>query len=98
MPSTKTDFVSCPSCGRASLICSIQPLKSLKRLGHLPSVTVAVMGCIVNRPGESTDADYRYAGSIYGKIDLYCGEEVVRKKVLESETVDELFDFIINID
>ena len=52
----------------------------------------------MNGPGESTDADYRYAGSIYGKIDLYCGEEVVRKKVLESETVDELVDFIINID
>ena len=65
---------------------------------HLPSVTVAVMGCIVNRPGESTDADYRYAGSIHATIDLYCGEEVVRKKVLESETVDELVDFIINID
>lgn len=73
-------------------------MRTSSSTGHLPSVTVAFMGCIVNGPGEMTDADYRYAGSIHGKINLYCGEEVVRKKVLESETVDELVDFIIHID
>jgi (E)-4-hydroxy-3-methylbut-2-enyl-diphosphate synthase len=94
MRSTKTEFVSCPSCGRTLFDLQETTAKITESTGHLPGVTVAVMGCIVNGPGEMADADFGYVGTIPGKIDLYYGKEVVRKNVVEEAAVDELVDLI----
>lgn len=94
MRSTKTEFVSCPSCGRTLFDLQETTAKISDATGHLPGVTVAVMGCIVNGPGEMADADFGYVGTIPGKIDLYYGKEVVRKNVPEEEAVVELVDLI----
>ena len=94
MRSTKTEFVSCPSCGRTLFDLQETTAKITESTGHLPGVTVAVMGCIVNGPGEMADADFGYVGTIPGKIDLYYGKEVVRKNVPELDAVDELVDLI----
>ena len=90
MRSTKTEFVSCPSCGRTLFDLQETTAKITEATGHLPGVTVAVMGCIVNGPGEMADADFGYVGTIPGKIDLYYGKEVVRKNIAEDLAVDEL--------
>lgn len=94
MRSTKTEFVSCPSCGRTLFDLQETTAKITEETGHLPGVTVAVMGCIVNGPGEMADADFGYVGTIPGKIDLYYGKEVVRKSVPEANAVLELVDLI----
>jgi len=94
MRSTKTEFVSCPSCGRTLFDLQETTAKITEETGHLPGVTVAVMGCIVNGPGEMADADFGYVGTIPGKIDLYYGKEVVRKSVTEENAVAELVDLI----
>ncbi len=94
MRSTKTEFVSCPSCGRTLFDLQETTAKIQEETGHLPGVTVAVMGCIVNGPGEMADADFGYVGTIPGKIDLYYGKEVVRKNVPEEDAVLELVDLI----
>ena len=74
MRSTKTDFVSCPSCG-----CTLFDLQEVteqikEKTGHLPGVSIAIMGCIVNGPGEMADADFGYVGGAPGKVDLYVGK------------------------
>eukprot|EP00568_Trieres_chinensis_P003659 CAMPEP_0183308100 /NCGR_PEP_ID=MMETSP0160_2-20130417/19815_1 /TAXON_ID=2839 ORGANISM="Odontella Sinensis, Strain Grunow 1884" /NCGR_SAMPLE_ID=MMETSP0160_2 /ASSEMBLY_ACC=CAM_ASM_000250 /LENGTH=750 /DNA_ID=CAMNT_0025471857 /DNA_START=110 /DNA_END=2358 /DNA_ORIENTATION=+ len=94
MRNTKTEFVSCPSCGRTLFDLQETTAKIQESTGHLPGVTVAVMGCIVNGPGEMADADFGYVGTLPGKIDLYYGKEVVRKSVPEAEAVDSLVDLI----
>jgi len=94
MRSTKTEFVSCPSCGRTLFDLQVTTAKITESTGHLPGVTVAVMGCIVNGPGEMADADFGYVGTVPGKIDLYYGKEVVRKSVKEDEAVEALVDLI----
>lgn len=94
MRSTKTEFVSCPSCGRTLFDLQVTTAKITESTGHLPGVTIAVMGCIVNGPGEMADADFGYVGTVPGKIDLYYGKEVVRKSVKEEEAVDSLVDLI----
>eukprot|EP00567_Pseudictyota_dubia_P011328 CAMPEP_0197440508 /NCGR_PEP_ID=MMETSP1175-20131217/7000_1 /TAXON_ID=1003142 /ORGANISM="Triceratium dubium, Strain CCMP147" /LENGTH=758 /DNA_ID=CAMNT_0042970629 /DNA_START=58 /DNA_END=2334 /DNA_ORIENTATION=+ len=98
MRSTKTEFVSCPSCGRTLFDLQETTAKIQEATGHLPGVTVAVMGCIVNGPGEMADADFGYVGTLPGKIDLYYGKEVVRKGIVEDEAVDELIDLIKEYD
>lgn len=94
MRSTKTEFVSCPSCGRTLFDLQETTAKITEATGHLPGVTVAVMGCIVNGPGEMADADFGYVGTIPGKIDLYYGKEVVRKSIPEEDAVNQLVDLI----
>jgi (E)-4-hydroxy-3-methylbut-2-enyl-diphosphate synthase len=94
MRSTKTEFVSCPSCGRTLFDLQETTAKITEATGHLPGVTVAVMGCIVNGPGEMADADFGYVGTIPGKIDLYYGKEVVRKNIPEEGAVDSLVELI----
>jgi (E)-4-hydroxy-3-methylbut-2-enyl-diphosphate synthase len=94
MRSTKTEFVSCPSCGRTLFDLQETTAEITDATGHLPGVTVAVMGCIVNGPGEMADADFGYVGTVPGKIDLYYGKEVVRKGVTEESAVEELVDLI----
>mmetsp|Transcript_28196 Transcript_28196/g.60062 ORF Transcript_28196/g.60062 Transcript_28196/m.60062 type:complete len:758 (-) Transcript_28196:95-2368(-) len=94
MRNTKTEFVSCPSCGRTLFDLQETTADITAATGHLPGVTVAVMGCIVNGPGEMADADFGYVGTLPGKVDLYYGKEVVRKSVPNGEAVDQLVDLI----
>ena len=87
---SKTEFVACPSCGRTlfDLQSTTQMVKNAT--GHLKGLTIAVMGCIVNGPGEMADADFGYVGSGPGKIDLYVGKERVKSAVSETDAVDQL--------
>ena len=94
MRNTKTEFVSCPSCGRTLFDLQETTAAIQEATGHLPGVTIAVMGCIVNGPGEMADADFGYVGTIPGKVDLYYGKEVVRKSIPNGEAVEALVDLI----
>jgi (E)-4-hydroxy-3-methylbut-2-enyl-diphosphate synthase len=94
MRNTKTEFVSCPSCGRTLFDLQDTTAAITEATGHLPGVTIAIMGCIVNGPGEMADADFGYVGTIPGKVDLYYGKEVVRKSVPNGEAVESLTDLI----
>ena len=98
MRSTKTEFVSCPSCGRTLFDLQETTAAITEATGHLPGVTVAVMGCIVNGPGEMADADFGYVGTLPGKVDLYYGKEVVRKNIPNEEAVDALVQLIKDYD
>jgi (E)-4-hydroxy-3-methylbut-2-enyl-diphosphate synthase len=94
MRNVKTEFVSCPSCGRTLFDLQETTAGIQKATGHLPGVTIAVMGCIVNGPGEMADADFGYVGTLPGKVDLYYGKEVVRKSIPNGEAVDALVELI----
>jgi (E)-4-hydroxy-3-methylbut-2-enyl-diphosphate synthase len=94
MRNVKTEFVSCPSCGRTLFDLQETTANIQKATGHLPGVTIAVMGCIVNGPGEMADADFGYVGTLPGKVDLYYGKEVVRKNINNEQAVDALVDLI----
>lgn len=98
MRNTKTEFVSCPSCGRTLFDLQETTAKISEATGHLPGVTVAVMGCIVNGPGEMADADFGYVGTVPGKVDLYYGKEVIKKSIPNEEAVEELIDLIKQYD
>jgi (E)-4-hydroxy-3-methylbut-2-enyl-diphosphate synthase len=91
---SKTEFVACPSCGRT--LFDLQSTTQLVKdaTGHLKGVTIAVMGCIVNGPGEMADADFGYVGSGPGKIDLYVGRNRVKSAIPERDAVDRLVDLI----
>jgi (E)-4-hydroxy-3-methylbut-2-enyl-diphosphate synthase len=91
---TKTEYISCPSCGRT--LFDLQETTALirKHTDHLKGVKIAIMGCIVNGPGEMADADYGYVGSGVGKITLYKGKEVVKKGVNKETAVEELIGII----
>ena len=95
---TKTEFVSCPSCGRTLFDLQETTADIQDATGHLPGVTIAVMGCIVNGPGEMADADFGYVGTVPGKVDLYYGKEVVRKGIKNEEAVVELVELIKEYD
>jgi (E)-4-hydroxy-3-methylbut-2-enyl-diphosphate synthase len=94
MRNIKTEFVSCPSCGRTLFDLQETTANIQKATGHLPGVTIAVMGCIVNGPGEMADADFGYVGTLPGKVDLYYGKEVVRKSISNEDAVDALVELI----
>ena len=87
---SKTEYISCPSCGRT--LFDLQETTSRIRAvtNHLKGVKIAIMGCIVNGPGEMADADFGYVGSGPGKITLYKGKEVIKRSVPEEIAVDEL--------
>lgn len=91
---TKTEYVSCPGCGRTlfNLQDVIGTIKS--RTGHLKNVSIAVMGCIVNGPGEMADADFGYVGGAPGHISLYEGKTLVQRNIPESEALDALVELI----
>ncbi len=91
---SKTEYISCPSCGRTLFDLQETTARIRARTDHLKGVKIAVMGCIVNGPGEMADADYGYVGSGPGKITLYKGKTVVRKNVRAEEAVDELVKLI----
>lgn len=90
----KTDFISCPSCGRTLFDLQDVSKKIRSRTQHLPGVKIAIMGCIVNGPGEMADADFGYVGSKPGKIDLYVGKECIEKDIDFSEADDRLVALI----
>jgi (E)-4-hydroxy-3-methylbut-2-enyl-diphosphate synthase len=98
MRNVKTEFVSCPSCGRTLFDLQETTAKIQEATGHLPGVTIAVMGCIVNGPGEMADADFGYVGTIPGKVDLYYGKEVVRKSINNEDAVEALVELIKSYD
>ena len=90
----KTDYVACPSCGRTLFNLQSTTQKIREATGHLKGVRIAVMGCIVNGPGEMADADFGYVGGAPGKINLYVGKEAVKFNLPEEEAVDRLIDLI----
>lgn len=91
---SKTEYISCPSCGRT--LFDLQETTGMirKRTDHLKGVKIGIMGCIVNGPGEMADADYGYVGSGPGRITLYRGKEVVKRNVPSAHAVDELIELI----
>jgi (E)-4-hydroxy-3-methylbut-2-enyl-diphosphate synthase len=78
---TKTEYVSCPSCGRTLFDLQSTTERIRSKTGHLKGVKLAIMGCIVNGPGEMADADFGYVGGAPGKINLYVGKECVEKGI-----------------
>ncbi|SKC57186.1 (E)-4-hydroxy-3-methylbut-2-enyl-diphosphate synthase [Ohtaekwangia koreensis] len=91
---SKTEYISCPSCGRTLFDLQETTAKIRVRTSHLKGIKIGIMGCIVNGPGEMADADYGYVGSGPGRITLYKGKEVVRKNVPTAQAVDELINLI----
>ena len=91
---TRTEFISCPSCARTLFNIQDALQKVKERTSHLTGLRIAVMGCIVNGPGEMADAHYGYVGAGKGKVMLYKGQQVVKKDVDEAVAVDELIDLI----
>lgn len=91
---TKTEYISCPSCGRTLFDLQETTAMIRKRTDHLKGVKIGIMGCIVNGPGEMADADYGYVGSGKGKITLYKGKEVMKKGVPSEKALDELIELI----
>lgn len=91
---SKTEYISCPSCGRTLFDLQETTAMIRKRTDHLKGVKIAIMGCIVNGPGEMADADYGYVGSGPGKITLYKGREVIKRNVVSQNAVDELISLI----
>lgn len=91
---SKTEYISCPSCGRTLFDLQETTAKIRQKTSHLKGIKIGIMGCIVNGPGEMADADYGYVGTGPGKINLYKEKTVVRKNVNEVEAVDALVDLI----
>ncbi|MBV9392063.1 MAG: (E)-4-hydroxy-3-methylbut-2-enyl-diphosphate synthase [Verrucomicrobia bacterium] len=90
----KTDYVACPSCGRTLFNLQSTTARIQAATDHLKGVRIAIMGCIVNGPGEMADADFGYVGGAPGKVNLYVGKKPVRFNIPESEAVDRLIDLI----
>ena len=91
---SKTEYISCPSCGRTLFDLQETTMKIKQETSHLKGLKIGIMGCIVNGPGEMADADYGYVGTGPGKITLYKEKTVVKKNVPEQEAVQALIDLI----
>ena len=91
---SKTEYISCPSCGRTLFDLQETTAKIRAKTDHLKGVKIGIMGCIVNGPGEMADADYGYVGTGVGKITLYKEKEVVQRNIPEAEAVDALIELI----
>src|SRR6188508_2067610 len=91
---SKTEYISCPSCGRTLFDLQETTAKIRSRTNHLKGVKIAIMGCIVNGPGEMADADFGYVGSGPGKITLYRGKEIVKRAVNTDVAVEELISIL----
>ncbi|XP_075112410.1 4-hydroxy-3-methylbut-2-en-1-yl diphosphate synthase (ferredoxin), chloroplastic-like [Nicotiana tabacum] len=94
MRNTKTEYVSCPSCGRTLFDLQEISAQIREKTSHLPGVSIAIMGCIVNGPGEMADADFGYVGGAPGKIDLYVGKTVVKRGIQMEHATDALIQLI----
>jgi len=95
---SKTEYISCPSCGRTLFDLQETTAKIRKVTHHLKGLKIAVMGCIVNGPGEMADADFGYVGSGVGKITLYRGKEVVKRNINSDIAVEELIQLLKDSD
>jgi (E)-4-hydroxy-3-methylbut-2-enyl-diphosphate synthase len=95
---SKTEYISCPSCGRTLFDLQETTARIRAATSHLKGVKIAIMGCIVNGPGEMADADFGYVGSGPGKITLYKGREVVKKNVPSEIAVEELIGLLKDSD
>jgi len=91
---TKTEYISCPSCGRTHFDLQETLAKIKAKTSHLKGLKIGVMSCIVNRPGEMADAHYGYVGAGKGKVTLYKNKEVVKRNIPSDEAVDKLIDLI----
>jgi (E)-4-hydroxy-3-methylbut-2-enyl-diphosphate synthase len=91
---SKTEYISCPSCGRTLFDLQTAIKKVKAATSHLKGLKIAIMGCIVNGPGEMADADYGYVGAGAGKVSLYKGKECILKNIPEEKAVDELIKLI----
>ena len=91
---TRTEYISCPGCGRTLYDLQTTVARIKEATKGLPALKIAVMGCIVNGPGEMADADYGYVGAARGKISLYRGKECVEKNIPEEQAVDRLLSFL----
>lgn len=91
---SKTEYISCPSCGRTLFDLQETTAKIRSRTNHLKGIKIAIMGCIVNGPGEMADADFGYVGSGVGKITLYKGKDIVKRNVDSTVAVDELINLL----
>ncbi len=91
---SKTEYISCPSCGRTLFDLQETTARIRSVTNHLKGVKIAIMGCIVNGPGEMADADFGYVGSGVGKITLYKGKEIVKKNIDSAIAVDELINLL----
>ena len=91
---SKTEYISCPGCGRTLFDLQKTTKKIREKTSHLKSLKIGIMGCIVNGPGEMADADYGYVGAGPGKITLYKNKEVVKKNIPEENAVEELIQLI----
>jgi len=91
---SKTEYISCPSCGRTLFDLQETTAKIRAVTNHLKGVKIAIMGCIVNGPGEMADADFGYVGSGPGKITLYRGKEIVKRNVNSAVAVEELVNLL----
>jgi (E)-4-hydroxy-3-methylbut-2-enyl-diphosphate synthase len=91
---SKTEYISCPSCGRTLFDLQETTARIRSVTNHLKGVKIAIMGCIVNGPGEMADADFGYVGSGVGKITLYRSKEVMKKNIDSSIAVNELIQLL----
>ena len=91
-----TEYISCPSCGRTKFDLPERVKEVKKATKHLKGLKIAVMGCIVNGPGEMADADYGYIGAGFGKVSLYKGKECIVKNIPEGEAIKKLLEIINN--
>ena len=91
---SKTEYISCPSCGRTLFDLQETTAKIRAVTSHLKGVKIAIMGCIVNGPGEMADADFGYVGGAPGKVNLYVGKTAVKFNIPEAEAVDRLQELI----
>lgn len=91
---SKTEYISCPSCGRTLFDIQTAIARIKAKTSHLNTLKIGIMGCIVNGPGEMADADYGYVGAGRGKISLYKGQTCIEKNIPEDEAVDRLIDLI----
>jgi (E)-4-hydroxy-3-methylbut-2-enyl-diphosphate synthase len=91
---TRTEYISCPSCGRTLFDLEEITARIKARTDHLKGVKIAIMGCIVNGPGEMADADFGYVGSGVGQVTLYVGQKVVARAVPEAAATDRLIELI----
>jgi (E)-4-hydroxy-3-methylbut-2-enyl-diphosphate synthase len=91
---SKTEYISCPSCGRTLFDLQQTTEKIRARTHHLKGVKIAIMGCLVYGPGEMADADFGYVGSGPGKITLYKGKDIIKRNVPSETAVDELITLL----
>ena len=91
---SKTEYISCPGCGRTLFDLQTTLAKIKEATSHLKGLKIGVMGCIVNGPGEMADADYGYVGAGRGKVSLYKKKECIEKNIPAEEAVERLLEFI----